>query len=227
MVLQPFWHAVTRLGEIQIVLPAGMIAALVLVLRHGAWRLAVSWMSWLVVAMLLTLASKLVFIGWGMGYAPLDFTGVSGHAMLSAALFPLTVAALSPTRSRHGRWGAAGMGMALALLIGVSRIVVGAHSWSEVLAGWLLGSLVTVFVLSRYGIPPARSSRWSALAWLPPVVCVLFVWLTLVWSSSFNSHRVITHFSLALTGHAGPYTRADMVRDSRRRSAVRGRPDSS
>ena len=38
-------------------LPTGMLAALVWTLRPGAWRLAASWMSLLLVAMLLTLAS--------------------------------------------------------------------------------------------------------------------------------------------------------------------------
>lgn len=197
-------------------LPTGMLAALVWTLRPGAWRLAASWMSLLLVAMLLTLASKLAFIGWGLGYAMLDYTGVSGHAMMSAAVCPLTLAAMVPARSWPGRWGAAGVGVGLALLVGVSRVFVGAHSWSEVLAGCFLGMGVTTWVVWRHGLPRARPSRSPVATWLVPAVVMVSVVAVIVWSTSFSTHRIVTRLSLALSGHAKPYTRADLLRRSAR-----------
>ncbi|MEO7937689.1 MAG: phosphatase PAP2 family protein [Burkholderiaceae bacterium] len=216
MLLQSLWVEGTRLGEVQILLPIGLFAAMVLALQSGAWRLATHWMSLLLVAMLLTLASKLAFIGWGLGYAALNYTGVSGHAMMSAAVLPLTLAAMSPIRSRHGRWGAAGVGVGLALLVGLSRVVVGSHSWSEVVAGWLLGMAVTTWAVSRHGLPQARPSRRPVASWLVPAVLMVSVVAVIAWSAAFSSHRIVTRLSLALSGHAEPYTRADLLRRSER-----------
>ena len=224
--LQPLWSIVTRLGELQILLPVGLFAALVFALRHGAWRLAATWMSLLMVAMLITLASKLAFIGWGVGYAPLDFTGVSGHAMMAGAVVPLALVSVWPTRSWQARRGVAGIGLVLALLVGISRVVVGAHSWSEVLAGCLLGIMVTAIVVSRYGLPQARPSRSPLAAWWLPVVCLIGLSAVLAASSSFSSHTRITRLPLALAGHALPYTRADMARDFKRRSTTGARAGS-
>ena len=50
--------------------------------------------------------------------------------------------------SRRARWLALGAGCAVALLVGVSRVVVGAHSVSEVMAGLLVGGIVSAGALS-------------------------------------------------------------------------------
>ena len=81
-----FWHLITRLGEVQILLPAAVVAALVLAARRDSWPTVTLWLSLLGVAVLLTLASKLAFMGWGLGLPAFNFSGISGHAMMAAAL---------------------------------------------------------------------------------------------------------------------------------------------
>lgn len=65
----------------------------------------------------------------------------SGHASMSA-VFYLTVGVL--VAQRHGRWRvrAVLMGMAvfMAGLVGVTRVVLGVHWASDVLAGWAFGA---------------------------------------------------------------------------------------
>ncbi|GGM31557.1 MULTISPECIES: phosphatase PAP2 family protein [Micromonospora] len=76
----------------------------------------------------------------------------SGHA-LNAALFAgvLLVVFLPDTRGRPGRraalWLAAS---ALAGLTGFSRIVLGVHWTSDVLAGWLLGAAVVTATVAAF-----------------------------------------------------------------------------
>jgi hypothetical protein len=90
------WTVVTRLGEAQILLPALVSVSAWLAWRVAAPRTAAWWLGLTAVAALVTTATKLAFIGWGLGSAPLDFTGLSGHAMFAAAVLPLLAFAAFP-----------------------------------------------------------------------------------------------------------------------------------
>ena len=76
----------------------------------------------------------------------------SGHAMISAAIYLTIGAMLAETQPRRSAriflMAFAGL---LVLLIGVSRIYLGVHWPSDVLAGWCLGSVwaLVVFVANR------------------------------------------------------------------------------
>ena len=104
------WGLVTRLGEAQILLPAMFVALLWLVLPARTPRTALWWLAGTAVVALITTATKVAFFGYGIGYAPLDFTGISGHAMFAAAVLPVlagllaggTHAALAHGRHRRG-----------------------------------------------------------------------------------------------------------------------------
>jgi membrane-associated phospholipid phosphatase len=205
----PFWHALTRLGEAQILLPAALLAALEL-LRHATTRaLAWSWMTMLAITVLATTATKVAFIGWGLGVPEWNFTGVSGHTMLSAAIYPLLFGALTLGRSQRVRVVALLFGAALALLVGVSRVKVGAHSSSEVIAGWVLGGAVNLAAWVLLRVPRAPIGAW--------VPAALAVWLLImpVHAPAAATHSMVTRLALSLSGHQRPYTRADMLREWR------------
>lgn len=199
-----FWPLLTRLGEAQILLPLSLMAALWLGLRAGLPQLAWRWMAALSAAVALTTASKLAFMGWGLGIAALDFTGFSGHSMFAAATLPMLAWVLTLGRpvQDHAVWGAAG----LAALIAYSRVHVGAHSPSEALSGLILGLAASAFSLRVAVRLPLRVPLW-----LPAVVLTVLASMPFAAPRS-RTHDWVTQLSLKLSGHAQAFTRSDLHR---------------
>lgn len=197
------WHLFTRLGEAQILLPAAALVVLHLWRQPEGPALLRRWLGGLAAAVLLTTASKVAFIGWGLGSAALDYTGISGHAMFAAAVHPLLLGALVPGDRPRARRAAVLLGALLALGVGVSRVVVQAHSWSEVIAGLLLGGAVGSVALGL-GQLHLRVPLWPApllLAWLASTATL---------APPSPTHSMVTRLALAVSGHARPCTRADL-----------------
>jgi membrane-associated phospholipid phosphatase len=138
-VVPSLWHLLTRLGEMTLLMPAALLAALLLWHDDITRPLAQRWLTWLGVGALLTTATKLAFMGWGVGIAELDFTGVSGHAMFAAAIYPTLAVTLASRLSPLWQRVWLALGVLLAVAVGFSRIEVGAHSISEVIAGLAVG----------------------------------------------------------------------------------------
>ena len=170
----------------------------------GTGRHASVWLAGLALAAGLTMATKVAFIGWGLGIASLDFTGISGHAMLSAATWPVLLGVLSSRFRPTLQWAAVAAGFGLALLVAYSRVVLGAHSPSEVVAGFLLGALVSGLMMGRFRISYPQMPVW--------LVAALAVWLVVmtVQSPASNTQGLITRLALHLANHPMPFTRAHM-----------------
>lgn len=217
--MDAFWHAVTRLGEAQILLPTALALALWLAARAGSQRLAAAWLLGIAVAAAVTTASKLAFIGYGWGGPVLDFTGISGHAMFSAVILPVVGSVLAGALAggRAPAWQRAGLalGVALALLVGVSRAMVGVHSASEIGAGWIVGGLAAAAVLRAAPMPLARLPLWL------PVAVSLWLGTASAEAPPSTTHDLVTRWALALSGRPQAYTRSDMWADWRRDHAPR------
>jgi membrane-associated phospholipid phosphatase len=226
--LPAFWHAMTRLGEAQMLLPAFAAGVAWLVFlsrarpevgsgtigrvgpagfagrpaREVAWR----WSLGLVAGTLVTTLSKIAFIGYGFGSAALDFTGFSGHTMFATAVLPVLAALVG------GRAGAL-CGAAVALTVMVSRVEVHAHSWSEVVGGATIGLAIASSALApMFGARALMRAPW----WLP---LLLAGWLTLLpmRAPPLNTHGWVIRLSLWLSDRPYPYTRQQMQWEARRR----------
>ena len=204
-----FWQFVTRLGEAQIALPVLFASMIWLMRRHGNLRLVTWWLCFLVGAALLTLATKVAFIGWGVGVASLDFTGVSGHTMFAAVVYPLLACLLFTEWSTRQRRGAVLAGVAVALVVGGSRVMVEAHSVSEVIAGLVVGGAASAAALTFARHPVASVPFWV------PLGVALWLVITPVTAPVSETHGMVTRLSLALSGRAVPYTRSDLLRSVR------------
>ncbi len=90
----------------------------------------------------------------------------SGHAMMAAVTFLVIGALLARVQPRRRlRVFVMGMAVLLAMLVGLTRIYLGVHWPSDVVAGWTVGSawaLVCWLVLSRYEPRGSQLTRGSA-----------------------------------------------------------------
>ena len=213
-----FWLAVTRLGEAQILLPAFCAGALWLALArpagargrlaqgnahahdHPARLSAQRWVLGIVVVAGITTISKVAFLGFGYGIAAIDFTGFSGHSMFAWSILPVIGAIIS------GRTGTLA-GVVLAALITYSRVVLGAHSWSEAITGMVLGVAAAGWTLADYLAHPGAV---RAPAWL---LLLLVVWLALlpIHAPPSRTHDLVVAVSLKLSGRTRPYTRFELL----------------
>ena len=72
---------------------------------------------------------------------PTSFSFPSGHTLAALLLWSVVVIAVwRSTASKTLRWLALAVGTALTILTGVSRVYLGVHWPSDVLASWLLGT---------------------------------------------------------------------------------------
>lgn len=213
----PLWQAVTRLGEAQILLPVMLAVAIWLAWRQRARRAAGAWVASTVAAASLTTASKLAFLGHGIGWPALDFTGFSGHAMFAAAVLPPLLQSVAGVAPRNGVAGWAWVaGYVLALLVAISRVAVSAHSVSEVIGGFALGAAASAAAL-WLGRP------WPALGRVRLLAPLLLAWAALgvAGAPPSRTHDWVTRLALAQSGRAQPYQRWQMHRDHQRAQAAR------
>ena len=209
------WLGVSSLGSTVMTAPIAVALAVWLALA-GQWRSALRWCVWFGLAMALVVASKLAFIGWGLGSSTLDFTGISGHASRAALVYPVLFYYLVLARPARAELPVVGRysvdlglcaGLLLALLVALSRVMVNAHSGSEMLAGWLLGSAVALLFVRSLPRPATLiSPRWL----LASTLVVMFVSPAV---QPVQAEGPITRLALLLSGHTQPFERRLWGRD--------------
>lgn len=194
------WQHLTFIGDSILTMPAAAAIAVWLI-TAGAWRMALFWSLMFGGALALVLATKIAFIGWGIGLHGLDFTGISGHATRACAVLPV-LAWLPLRQARHGvRTTFVIAACLLGLAIALSRLVLHYHSASEVITGIGLGTLVAVATIRRLqGHPGLQLQRWV----------VGLTMLALVPSTSAQpapTSQWVTAVALYLSGNDRPYVR--------------------
>jgi len=195
------WHVITDFGDSAVMLPAALTLALWLA-AGGAWRSTLAWLGVFGLGALLVVATKIAFLGWGLGIAELNFTGISGHTMLATSVTLTAIHLLSRGLPRLLRLAMLAAGQTAALSVGLSRLALDAHSPSEVAAGLAIGGLVAGgFVLLTRRLPEPRLAPGVMVAALA-AICLL------MHGHQAGAQGMIEHLSLYLSGHGVPYTRA-------------------
>lgn len=153
-----FMTAVTKLGYAWGVVPVAVALPLVLAARRRP-RPALYAAVALAGTSLLNLGAK-AFFGrdrpalWASIAPESTCSFPSGHAMGSMGLVVVLCVLAWPTRAR---WAVVGLGAVFVLLVGVSRVYLGVHYPSDILAGWA-AALAWTLGLSAL-VRPHRSSR--------------------------------------------------------------------
>lgn len=206
-----FWTTVTHLGNSALLLPAALVLALWLVkTRHAP--LALVWVLSFGTAVLLVLASKLAFMGWGIGSAALDFTGISGHATVATGVFTMGAWLAVADRSRRLQVLGIAAGLLVGVLVSVSRVVLNAHSVSEVVAGFALGALAAALPIAwAAGRTVRLRQRWV------PMALAAMLGLMPQMGQPAETHGLVQKMALLASSRGELYTRHMLHQEQRRR----------
>ena len=200
------WNAITFIGDSVVLLPAATLMLLWMLLG-GAWRMAYWWSMLFGAGLMLVAATKIAFIGWGVGLGHFDYTGLSGHAMRAAAILPTLGWAFQagwPARvGGRSRLFTIAAGVAAGILVSVSRVVLHEHSVSEAVFGWALGCVIAFgFIALAQTLARPRRNPWI-------VALSMVAMLPASHAEPAPTNRWITAAALYLSGHERPFVRGE------------------
>jgi membrane-associated phospholipid phosphatase len=156
----------TDFADQAVILP--LVLAVAVALAVQGWRRGA--LVWLVVVagvFFATLVFKLMFLACSPLFGPIDIHSPSGHVAAATVVTGGLAAML--TRRRATILPAA---VLAAVVIGISRLVLGMHSLPEVVVGAMIG-LAGALALLRFAGPPPRL-RIAPLALVIVVVATVF-----------------------------------------------------
>jgi membrane-associated phospholipid phosphatase len=157
----------TNFGDPYLTVPlAGLVLAWLAI--TCSWRSLVMWSGGFGIAASIVAASRFAHVFWGLGVPEFNFAVVSGHTMLASAVYPTALSLCVSRIRKRTVIGPYISGLAFAGAIGVSRILIGYHSTSEVLCGLLSGSLVAALTCIQMLSSQMRSSTTNGLAQRDP-----------------------------------------------------------
>jgi membrane-associated phospholipid phosphatase len=194
------WMHITSVADTVVTLPAAATIAVWLIAGR-AQRMALWWCLLFICGLAVVVATKIAFIGWGMGISSLDFMGMSGHAMRATAVFPVIFYLVLQRSPAVVSASGVMFGILIGVLVGVSRVALNVHSVSEAVAGCAIGVAVSLgFIWMSRGLPrPHLNHRIIALG--------LFALLPTSYANPAPTNRWMNAVALYLSGHDMPYGR--------------------
>ncbi|ERM08847.1 phosphatase PAP2 family protein [Pantoea agglomerans] len=201
------WKTLTYFGDSMLLIPTAVIIALILPWKSDNRHTVFYWIVAFGLAGLTVSISKILFLGFGIGSARFNFTGFSGHSAMSATLWPVMLWLISGRWSAMWRIAAIGVGYLIPLMVGFSRLVIHAHSKSEVVTGLLLGfTLSTAFLISQ------RRTSLKGFSWPQVGAALLVPFVLMSHGRVATTQQFLERFAASLADMEKPYTRADLFR---------------
>ncbi len=166
--LDTFFWTMTTIGSTLVVTAIFITVEAILLLtryRRAALFLAVAILG----SVLLNASLKLIFerprpqLDWAQ--TPTDYSFPSGHTMNSVVFYVALALIVWSIAGRRAGIVAVCVAVVLAVLIGVSRIYLGAHYFSDVAAGFLAGLAWLLIVAGAFDAGPWVTRRSFARRW--------------------------------------------------------------
>lgn len=200
------WQTLTYFGDSMLLLPCAVVITIFLYFKTQDIITTVRWLVCFMGAGLIVSISKILFLGFFIGSIKWNFTGFSGHTTMSAVFWPIGLWIFS--KGYRGLWCKLmlAIGYLLPITIGYSRLVLHAHSPSEVMGGMLLGlTISTLFIVSQYHVvfQPVR-----AVDFIPITLITIFI---LHYGHPATTQQFLAKVSAQLAGIKQPYSRQQLL----------------
>ncbi|AMP39959.1 phosphatase PAP2 family protein [Ralstonia solanacearum] len=141
-----FYSRIVAFGDSTGMLPLAVAIGLML-FGAGYRQRALAWLASFGAGVLLVLAGKIAFDLGGLHVSALGFYSISGHAMLTTAVYPMLLMLLGALFSeRAARYGTV-LGFAPAAMIAATLIAGNYHTPAETVAGGAVGLFIAWFNL--------------------------------------------------------------------------------
>jgi undecaprenyl-diphosphatase len=159
--LTSIMRTVTAFGSTTVLIPLVVISGLALYRRRGSWLPLATLAAAQAGAIVLYDTIKLLVHRPRPSVGPLVATASgysfpSGHATQSMAVYVTLALVLSAGRDMRTRTAAVAAAVIITLLIGVSRVYLGVHWATDVIAGWALGAAWIVALATAIRIVTVR-----------------------------------------------------------------------
>jgi membrane-associated phospholipid phosphatase len=151
--------SISHLGDAALLIPASALLVAYLVYRRFPGHAGL-WLATLALCGFLTLALKAVFFACGTSFA---IRSPSGHSSLSLTFYGCAAVMASVDKTRATQLAMLAVGAGLALAVALTRIVLHAHTTSEVLSGLLIGGVCVAWFGKRYFALRPIILPWPAL----------------------------------------------------------------
>lgn len=165
-------HLITDLGDQAVILPLVLATGLLLLLA-GWWRGALAWFLAVPGTLGVVLVAKLSTIACQNLLPPIGLLSPSGHTASAAVVYGGALALVLGIGRFRLTWALLS-GLAVALLVGFTRLALDVHTLADVLAGGLLGTIGTVALSWLAGPRPALRRSWIGAAATMLAIVVLF-----------------------------------------------------
>lgn len=174
---------ITLLGQKQVILP--LVVTLFLWLAF--WKRI--WTAFHLLALGICAAGSVFVIKhilkiprpWGIFHAPETYSLPSGHTVLSTTIYLAIAFLIASAFKRKYRWPIYSFSIFMILAIAFSRLYLGVHWFTDIIAGWLLSICILLFFLISYQRQKERRIK--------PLGIFLVTLVTLFFSYSFYHYR--------------------------------------
>ena len=163
---------VTDLGDQAVILPLVLAIGLV-VLMAGWWRGAAAWFAVVPATLGVVLISKLSTMACQNLMPPVGLLSPSGHTASAAVVYG-GVLALVLGGARFRPLVPLACGLAVAVVVGFTRVALDVHTLADVIAGGAIGTLGAVALAWLAGPRPALRRGWIGVAAAMLAVVVVF-----------------------------------------------------